>query len=73
MERAATEGALATQVSEWVSAVTFDDLPPDFHGNVNTAEKPYDRKPGEQPALDEAEIADLVAFLKTLTDGYTPQ
>jgi hypothetical protein len=29
MERTVTEGALAAQVSEWVSAVTFDDLPPD--------------------------------------------
>lgn len=51
----------------------FDDLPTELHGNVNTAEKPYDRKPGEKPALDEAEIADLVAFLKTLTDGYKPE
>jgi len=27
MGRAASEGALAAQVGEWVSAVTFDDLP----------------------------------------------
>jgi 2-methylcitrate dehydratase PrpD len=29
MGRAASEGALAAQVGEWVSAVTFDDLPQD--------------------------------------------
>jgi cytochrome c peroxidase len=47
----------------------FDDLPKRYWANVNT-EPPFDRKPGEQPALDEAEIRDVVAFLGTLTDGY---
>ena len=50
----------------------FDDLPPALHGNVNTAEVPYDRKPGEAPRLTEAELEDLEAFLNTLTDGYQP-
>ncbi|HEY3178427.1 MAG TPA: cytochrome c peroxidase [Casimicrobiaceae bacterium] len=48
----------------------FDDLPSELAANVNTAEVPYDRKPGETPRLSEAEIADLEAFLNTLTDGY---
>ncbi|QQC64045.1 cytochrome-c peroxidase [Paraburkholderia ginsengisoli] len=47
----------------------FDDLPPRYWANLNT-EAPFDRKPGDKPALDEAEIKDVVAFLKTLTDGY---
>jgi cytochrome c peroxidase len=47
----------------------FDDLPKRYWANVNT-EPPFDRKPGEKPALDEAEIKDVVAFLNTLTDGY---
>ncbi|MFT4502947.1 cytochrome-c peroxidase [Caballeronia sp. 15711] len=47
----------------------FDDLPKRYWANVN-AEPPFDRKPGEKPALDEAEIKDVVAFLNTLTDGY---
>lgn len=46
----------------------FDDLPPRLAGNVNT-EPPFGRRPGDAPALDEAEIADIVAFLKTLTDA----
>ena len=47
----------------------FDDLPRRYWANVNT-EPPFDRKPGEKPALDEADIKDVVAFLNTLTDGY---
>jgi cytochrome c peroxidase len=48
----------------------FNDLPPQFRANVNTSEGPYNRQPGLAPALDETEIADLVQFLNTLTDGY---
>jgi cytochrome c peroxidase len=50
----------------------FDDLPEAYHANVNTTEAPYDRKPGDEPALNDAEIDDVVAFLKTLTDGWKP-
>ena len=50
----------------------FDDLPQEFHGNVNVTEVPYNRKRGDAPALDDAEIEDVIAFLKTLTDGYQP-
>lgn len=48
----------------------FDDLPPAYRDYVNTTEAPYNRRPGDAPALDDAEIDDLVAFLGTLTDGY---
>ncbi len=47
----------------------FDDLPARFRKNVNM-ETPFGRKPGDRAAFSEAEIADVVAFLKTLTDGY---
>jgi cytochrome c peroxidase len=50
----------------------FDDLPADLTANVNTTEPPYDRGPGDLPALSEPEIQDVVAFLQTLTDGFTP-
>ncbi|MFM0737110.1 cytochrome c peroxidase [Paraburkholderia xenovorans] len=49
----------------------FDDLPRRYWSNLNT-DPPFDRKPGDQPVLDEAEIKDVVAFLNTLTDGYKP-
>jgi len=50
----------------------FDDLPPAYRANVNV-EPPFGRHPGEKPALSQGEIADIVAFLKTLTDGYRPK
>jgi cytochrome c peroxidase len=46
----------------------FNDLPPVHHRNVNARQAPYDRKPGEAPRATDAEIDDIVAFLKTLTD-----
>lgn len=49
----------------------FDDLPTRFRQNVNM-EPPFGRKPGEAAALSETEIDDVVAFLRTLTDGYRP-
>ena len=47
----------------------FDDLPPQYLANVNTSEAPYNRGVGDTPALSDAEIDDLVAFLETLSDG----
>jgi cytochrome c peroxidase len=50
----------------------FDDLPAEFRVNVNTSEVPYNRQLGDAPALSDAEIDDVIAFLKTLSDGYVP-
>lgn len=64
-----------TNPEEWypnAGADKFDDLPPQYRINVNTTEAPYNRPLGGIPALDSDEIDDLVAFLNTLTDGYTP-
>jgi len=47
----------------------FDDLPKRYWDNINT-DPPFDRQRGDKPALDEREIEDIIAFLKTLTDGY---
>lgn len=46
----------------------FDDLPDANKDNVNQEEVPYDRAPGQQPHLTDAEIDDVVAFLNALTD-----
>lgn len=48
----------------------FDDLPEVYKANVNTDEGPYDRVPGDAPALNDDEIEDLLAFLLTLNDGW---
>jgi cytochrome c peroxidase len=47
----------------------YDDLPPIYQRNVNT-DPPFNSQPGGKPALDDAEIDDVIAFLRTLTDGY---
>lgn len=48
----------------------FDDLPVAYHANVEKSRGPYNRPLGSSPALNEAEIDDVVAFLQTLTDGF---
>jgi len=47
-----------------------NDLPPDLRGHLNV-EVPFNKKPGETPALSGQDIDDLLAFLGTLTDGYS--
>jgi cytochrome c peroxidase len=47
----------------------FDDVPRQYHGNINVQTLPYNRRKGMQPALDEGEIDAIVAFLRTLTDA----
>jgi cytochrome c peroxidase len=50
----------------------YDDLPPQFHANVDDKDAPFDRKFGDRPAMTDQDIHDIVAFLHTLDDGYTP-
>jgi cytochrome c peroxidase len=47
----------------------FDDLSAQYAGNVNM-EPPFGGHIGDPPALSPAEVDDVVAFLRTLTDGY---
>ena len=50
----------------------YNDLPQAYRRNVNTLEVPYNRSVGDAPALSDSEIADVVAFLRTLSDGWQP-
>ena len=52
------------------SVAIYDDLPKQYWANINM-DPPFGGKPGDKPQLSDAEIDDIVAFLKTLTDGYT--
>jgi len=67
-----------TQPEKWYplkadgSVDKFNDLPDPYKTNVNRTEAPYNRQPGGVPALSDAEIDDLMAFLQTLSDGYVP-
>ena len=49
----------------------FNDLPKRYWANVDVADPPFNRHLGERPAMTAEEEADMIAFLKTLTDGYT--
>ena len=48
----------------------YNDLPARYKQNIDVVDAPFDRKEGDEPALNDAEIADVIAFLQTLTDGY---
>jgi cytochrome c peroxidase len=46
----------------------YDDLPVAYRGNVDHSDPPFDRNAGEAPALNDSEIEDVIAFLRTLND-----
>lgn len=50
--------------------VPYDDLPERYRANLND-DPPFNRHPGDGPALTDGEIADVIAFLNTLTDGWS--
>ncbi len=50
--------------------VKYDDIPEKFRKNVDVTDAPFDRHPGDKPALNKQEIQDVIAFLNTLNDGY---
>jgi cytochrome c peroxidase len=58
-----------TDPARWYGAAgALDELPARYRANLNT-DPPFGGHPGDAPALTEAEIADVVAFLETLTDA----
>ncbi|MFT3812255.1 MAG: cytochrome c peroxidase [Acidovorax sp.] len=48
----------------------FDDLPVALQDNVDRIHVPFDRRRGGKPIWSDAEIRDVMAFLRTLTDGH---
>lgn len=54
-----------TDPGRWYSVRKFDDLPPEYAGNVSM-EAPF----GGRPRLSDTDVDALVDFLRTLTDGY---
>ena len=51
----------------------YDDLPAKYHANIDVSDPPFDRKAGDTPAMTAQDEADIIAFMKTLTDGYKPE
>lgn len=59
----------STAPADWYGKhPVFDDMPEAMRGNVNIVSTPLNRRVGNTPALSEADIDALVAFLGTLTD-----
>jgi cytochrome c peroxidase len=53
-------------------AVTkYDDMPASYRSNVDVVDPPLASERGKQPVWSEREIDDVIAYLKTLNDGYT--
>ena len=52
------------------AADKFNDLPSQYHANIDVADGPFNRKLGEAPAMSNRDMADIVAFIRTLNDGY---
>ena len=65
----------ATDPRRWYrSGVLYDDVPARYRRQINVTSPPYNRRPGDAPALDDGEIDAVVAFLGTLTDAaYEPR
>ncbi|MBN8757357.1 MULTISPECIES: cytochrome-c peroxidase [Variovorax] len=60
----------STDPAKWYHGKpTFDDVPAAYRGNINVNSTPMNRRPGLPPALTDAEIDDISAFLGTLTDA----
>ena len=51
----------------------YNDIPAQYHANVDVTDPPFNRHPGETPAMTTQDEADIIAFLKTLNDGYKPE
>lgn len=49
---------------------SYNDIPPAYRANVDTADAPFGRKPGAAPPLTVEERKEIIAFLQTLTDGW---
>jgi len=54
------------------TAAKFNDIPPQYRANVDVTDPPFNRKLGQAPAMSAQDESDIIAFLKTLTDGYQP-
>ncbi len=53
-------------------AQKFNDIPIQYHANVDVSVPPLNRHLGQAPVMTAQEEADIIEFLKTLNDGYKP-
>jgi len=60
-----------TDPQKWYPREKFDDLPPKYRVNVDRTDPPLTYKRGDTPVWNDVDIDAVIAFLKTLNDGYT--
>jgi cytochrome c peroxidase len=51
----------------------YNDIPEKYFANVDVTDPPLNRHLGDTPAMTDQDEADIIAFLKTLNDGYKPE
>jgi cytochrome c peroxidase len=62
-----------SNLRDWYGPTALpNDLPVRYWGNIEISKPPFNRNPADGPVLNNAEINDIVAFLRTLSDGYDP-
>jgi len=49
----------------------FNDLPAAYRANLFQG-APFNRRPNQAPAMTPQDVSDVVAFLRTLSDGFNP-
>jgi cytochrome c peroxidase len=54
-------------------AQKYNDIPVQYHPHVDVSDPPFNRHPGETPAMTAQDEADIIAFLNTLNDGHKPE
>ncbi len=52
--------------------VLYNDIPKTLQGNVDIKDAPFDLHAGDKPPLSKLDMLDIIAFIHTLDDGYTP-
>jgi hypothetical protein len=62
-----------TDPKKWFAdSKKFNDLPVQYHANVDVETPPYQLRPDQRPQQNGAEIDDILVLLRTLTNGYKP-
>jgi cytochrome c peroxidase len=51
----------------------YNDIPVQYHANVDVSDPPFNRHLGDVPAMTAQDEADIIAFMQTLTDGCKPE
>ncbi len=65
-------GGVVSAGARWIAAQVRRLAGRHMRATSTRRKSPYNRHPGDIPALSESEIEDVVSFLETLTDGYQP-